>query len=299
MPDLNQRLAPLIHSTREVSFQMPSEIRRRGERRRVVRRIAVTGLVVVTVAGIGVGSAWALSGPVPAPDVATTSTPAEPSAPAVPPTLPDPTTTVPPPSTVPPASSPPATPPSGPRRSTGEPAAPTAIPSAAMLRPADVGSGYSASDAQEGDDHGSIAMMMSYCGQGDYTTADDHRVANRKRNVSRDDDRYVLEQVSRYAPTWAARHIDDLREVLPSCTTVDIMGDPNRRATLTVVGTDFAGDGAVLIRENLNGAVQYHAVVRQGDVEARLRIHTGATESQARAIVVAAAGRLCSTTPTC
>jgi hypothetical protein len=296
MHELNEVLGPLIQSTSEVIFEMPSEIRRRGERRRILRRTAVTGLVIVSVIGIGVGSAWALSGPAPAPDVAVTPSPSKPHATSVPPTKPPThTTTTPPATTSPPATRTPSESP----RSTGEPATPQSIPAAAMLQPADVGSGYTASDAQQGDDHGSIAMMMSYCGQGDYTNADEHRVVNRKRNVHADDERYVLEEVSGYQNTWAARHMDDLRAVLPRCTTVDIMGNPNQRATLTVVDSNFTGDGAILIRETRNGTVQYHAVVRQGSVEARLRIHNGATQSQARAVVVAAGARLCNATPSC
>jgi hypothetical protein len=294
MPELDEVLSPLIQSTSEVTFQMPSEIRRRGERRRILRRTAVTGLVLVSVIGIGVGSAWALNGPAPTPDVAVTPSPSTPPATSAPPTNPPTHTTTPPPTT-PPATSPP----TGSPRSTGEPATPRSIPTTAMLRPADVGSGYTASDAQEGDDHGSISMMMSYCGQGDYTNAGEHRVVNRKRNLHRDDEHYVLEEVSGYQNTWAARHMDDLRAVLPQCTTIDIMGDPNARATLTVVDSNFAGDEAILLKETRNGIVQYHAVVRQGNVEARLRIHTGATQSQARAVVVAAAARLCNATPTC
>ena len=256
----------------------------------------MTGLVLVSVIGVGVGSAWALSGPAPAPDVAITSSPRKPPATSVPPTKPPThTTTTPPPTTPPPATRSPSESPG----STGEPATPRSIPTAAMLQPADVGSGYTASEAQQGDDHGSIAMMMSYCGQGDYTNADERGVVNRKRNVHRDDERYVLEEVSGYQNTWAARHMDDLRAVLPRCTTVDIMGNSTQRATLTVVDSNFTGDGAILIRETRNGTVQYHAVVRQGNVEARLRIHTGATQSQARAVVVAAAARLCNATPSC
>jgi hypothetical protein len=290
MPELEEVLGTLIRSTSEVSFEMPSEIRRRGEHRRLVRRTVITGLVVVSVVGIGLGSAWALSGPSPAPDVATSSPPVASAPTTKPPTSAPTTTTTPPPTTPPPVT---------PTPSHGEVAPPKSIPAAAMLQPSDVGSGYAASDSQQGDDHGAIGMMMSYCGEGDYTNADDHRVVNRKRNVDRDDGRYVLVEVSGYQETWAARHMEDLRAVLPRCTTVDIMGDPNQRATLTVVDTDFAGDGAILVEETRNGVVQYHAVVRQADVEARLRIHIGTTQSQARAIVVAAAGRLCNATPSC
>jgi hypothetical protein len=120
-----------------------------------------------------------------------------------------------------------------------------------------------------------------------------------KRSLSQSDRRYVLEEVSRYEPTWAARHLSDLRYVLPRCPTVDIMGDPNNRATLTVVGSNFTGDDSILISEVRGTETQYHAVVRHGDLEARLRIHTGATETQARAIVVNAAHRLCAASPNC
>ncbi|HET8682871.1 MAG TPA: hypothetical protein VFM54_13530, partial [Micromonosporaceae bacterium] len=150
-----------------------------------------------------------------------------------------------------------------------------AIPEAAMLRASDVGAGFAASDEQEGDDHGSIPMMMSYCGQGDYTSADDHVLAHRRRSVGVDDERYVLAEVVRYQGAWASRHLADLRAALPRCRTLDIMGVPSERATLTVVATGFAGDGAILIKEVRGALTQYHAMVHRGTMEARLRIHIG------------------------
>ena len=47
------------------------------------------------------------------------------------------------------------------------------------------------------------------------------------------------------------------------------------------------------------GLDQGLAVVRRGDVEARLRIHIGASEAEARRIVARAGQRLCAATPTC
>ncbi|HZN18249.1 MAG TPA: hypothetical protein VFB84_08710 [Micromonosporaceae bacterium] len=174
-----------------------------------------------------------------------------------------------------------------------------AIPEAAMLRASDVGAGFAASDEQEGDDHGSIPMMMSYCGQGDYTSADGHVLAHRRRSVGVDDERHVLEEVVRYQGAWASRHLADLRAVLPRCRTLDIMGVPDARATLTVVANDFAGDGAVLIKEVRGALTQYHAMVHRGGVEARLRIHIGPSEAEARRITQLATERLCAALPSC
>jgi hypothetical protein len=162
-----------------------------------------------------------------------------------------------------------------------------------------VGTGYTTYDDQLGEDHGSITMMMSYCGQTAYSTAAEHELAYRKRSVGQSEQSYVHEEVTRYEATWAARHLNDLRGVLPRCKTVEIMGDPNNRVTLTVVGTNFTGDESILLSELGGSGTQYHAVVRQGDVEARLRIHTGATENEARAIAVNAAQRLCAASSSC
>lgn len=290
MPETSHFFAPLVRQANEVVFEMPAGVRRRGSRRRMHRQIAVAGLAALIVVGVGVGSAWALGHPAGGPEIAVTPTPTQTAAPSPVTTAPtEPSPTEPSPTDPPPSTSTP-----------GPPTEmPTEIPRAALLKAADVGTGYTTSDAQEGDDHGSIAMMMSYCGQSDYSTAAEHRLANRRRGLSRSHQRYVLEEVSRYEPTWAPRHLSDLRHVLPRCPTVDIMGNPNDRATLTVVGSNFTGDESILIKEVRGSETQYHAVVRHGDLEARLRIHTGATETQARAIVVNAAQRLCTASPTC
>lgn len=299
MPEMNDLFAPFGRETEGVVFDMPTEIRRRGDRRRIQRRVVVAGLAALVVVGAGVGSAWALSSQSAAPDVGTTPSPSltaptslSPSPDSASPTAPEsgtrsPTGT----------STGTTTRPSVTTRSSAPP--PTTIPTAALLQSGDVGTGYTASDVQEGDDHGSIGSLMSYCGQTGFSDAPEHRVLNHRRSLQQSDQRYVLQEVSWYESDWAERHLRDLRAVLPKCRTVDIMGDPNRRATLTVVGTDFAGDGTVLVKEVRGSETQYHAVVRQDGYEARLRIHTGATESTARAITVKAAQRLCAASPSC
>ena len=262
MPDTDDHFAPLVRDVNRVVFAVPEEVRRRGSRRRLSRGLGMAALAAVVVAVIALGSTWVIGRP-------TLMPPGQSPSPTV--------------STAPP---------------TTEPTS-VDIPLQALLQATDVGTGYATADGQQGDDHGAIGMMMSYCGESDYSTAFEHRLANHKRSVGQSDQRYVLEEVSRYEATWAARHLSDLRAALPRCQMVDVLGDQNHRVTLTVVGSDFAGDESVLIRETFGNETQYHAVVRRGDVEARLRIHTGATESEARAIVVKAGERLCAAVPSC
>jgi hypothetical protein len=231
----------------------------------VSRRVAVTGLAALIVAVIAIGSIWAIGRP-------TLTPPGQSPSPAVS-VVPSPT-------------------------GSDSPAPSAEIPSSAMLQAADVGVGYIASDSQV-NDHGSIVMMMSYCGQGNYSTAAQHQLAFRLGSVGQSDQAYVVEEVSLYEATWAARHISDLRAALPRCQTVDVMANPNYRVNLTVVASNFVGDESLLIKETGYNGTQYHAVVRQGDFEARLRIHTGATESEARAIATNAAQRLCAVAPSC
>lgn len=174
------------------------------------------------------------------------------------------------------------------------------IPAAAMLTGEDVGPGYTAEEWLQGDDHGSIDMMLAYCGVYDYSEAVDHEITYRRGSAGRgDEEHYVLETVKRYEPGWAQRYIDDVVATLPGCASIPVMGNPNDVAVWTIAGMDFAGDGSLLIHEEWPGGVQFHALVRQGDVVAVLRIHTGGDEDHAGAIVDAAAERLCAAADSC
>ena len=80
-----------------------------------------------------------------------------------------------------------------------------------MLRGGDVGSDYRVSDGGP-DDHGSIPMLMAYCGEHDYTDASSHVGESRNRSMGDGSgERYVLQTVQRYEAGWAARHLADLR----------------------------------------------------------------------------------------
>jgi hypothetical protein len=291
MSDINEFLAPIVDVAGRTVWDMPADVRRRGTRRRAQRRAIAAGAAALLVVGVVAGASWAIGRPVAGPGLghvpgdsqSTTTTPLAPSASNAPTGSPTPSAT---------AST----------KAAGTPGTPgtagTAIPEAAMLRGPDVGSGYTAAEWTEGEDSGNIRMMMSYCGQGNYTSAREHEVAWRWRTVS-DTDRTVFEEVSRYEATWAARHMADLRATLPRCETVDLMGDPKARVAWTVIATDFTGDGAVLLKEVRGSQVQYHAMAYRGDLEVRLRIMIGATEAQARTITQRASDRLCAASPSC
>lgn len=177
------------------------------------------------------------------------------------------------------------------------------IPAEAMLTGEDVGPGYTAAEWLQGDDHGSIGMMLAYCGVDEYTEAFDHEITFRRGSVGInlgdgvESAQFVLETVRRSEPGWAQRYLDDLATAVPGCPSVAIMGDPSQIATMTIIDADFIGDGSLLIRDESSQGTQFHAVVRQGDVMAELRIHTGGDEDHARAIVHAAAERLCAADP--
>jgi hypothetical protein len=173
------------------------------------------------------------------------------------------------------------------------------IPANALLTADDVGMGYIVTDSPQGDDHGSLTMLLAYCGVDDYSQAPGHVLATERTSVGRDEEDYLLATVTRYEVGWAERHLDDLRTALAECDAIPVMGNPDDIAAMTMVELDTAGDGSLLLREVRPTGTQYHAVIRQGDLEARLRIHTGGDESHARAIMNAAAERLCASVEAC
>jgi hypothetical protein len=281
MPDTNELFTPFVRDAAALVFEPSTSVRHRGARRRQRRRVVIATCAVLAVAGITATSAWGLRQQGAGPNVATTSSPTPQ------PTLPSAT-----------PSEPPASPtPSATPSTTSAPSGTTPIPREALLRPADVGTGYTG-EPYEGDDHGAIGMMLAYCGQSS-GAAPEHRLLTDKWSINRGEGVYVFEDVSRYKPGWAAQHMRDLRAAAPRCPTIDVGGNPDNRETFTVVAVDFAGTGSILIRVVGKDETEYLAVVQQGDVEARLRIHNGSTQAQARAIAVKAAERLCAATPTC
>jgi hypothetical protein len=219
---------------------------------------------------------------------------------AAPTTTPEPTpTSLPSPS---PSTGPDATP--APTGRAGEP-----IPAAAMLRGTDIGRGFTTTDDRRmvHNDHGRLGMLLAYCGEVDFGPPYESIQAERTRTASDGPgaERRVSQVVERHSRGNAARYLAGLRSVLPKCRTpFHYQANPKAESTLTVVGSGEYGDDSLLIRHNGTASsgqtyVEYHAVVRQGDVAMTVRIHIGATERQARALVSRLASRLCAATPTC
>jgi hypothetical protein len=185
---------------------------------------------------------------------------------------------------------------------TGEP-----IPAAAMLRAADIGMGYRTSDDRQvvTNDHGSLGMLLAYCGQYDYGPGHEAIRAERVRSAGDGSmDRHVNQMVERYGLADARRYLAGLRTVLPKCRTLRVQNDPREHSRLTVVGSGQYGDDSLLIRhdrQRYDGVrqVEFLAVVRQGEVVTILRIHIGATEARVREIVRRLAARLCAATSAC
>jgi hypothetical protein len=174
----------------------------------------------------------------------------------------------------------------------------TEIPETALLTAEDVGPGYTAGPWEIMlTDHGSLTMLMWHCGEGRYSEASEHTIAALAGGAGRSEQEYVHVLLTRYEAGWAESHLSDLVSVLPRCARISLGGGVV--VTLSVVDSDFAGDGSLLVREEDGDETQYHALVRQGDVQALLRIHTGGDESQPRSIATAAAVRLCEAVDTC
>jgi hypothetical protein len=254
-----------------------------GEHGRRARLVAATSVVAVA---LTLTTACA-GGPVtaaPSPSGGPSTTPA-PTTPA--PSTPEPTTSPAPPGTT---------------RTTA-----AGIPAAAMLRATDIGPGFTTSDDRRivMNDHGSLTMLLAYCGQYGYGPAHEDILADRTRAAGDGTmDRGVYQLVERYSRADAQRYLAGLRTVLPKCRTLSIQHDSREHSTLTVVGTGRYGDDSLLIRhdrERYDGVreLEYLAVVRQGEIVTIVRIHIGATEARAREIVRRLAQRLCAATAAC
>jgi hypothetical protein len=246
------------------------------------RRAGFAGaLMIAVVSGCGT-SPQALPTSTPPPSATPTSTP-----------TPEPTST--------PEPEPAPTP--SPTRQAGEP-----IPAGAMLRGTDIGREYTTTDDPRmvHNDHGRLGMLLAYCGEVDFGPPYESIQAERTRTATDGPGakRRVAQSVERHARGNAARYLAGLRSVLPKCRKFFVQANPKAESTLTVVGSGEYGDDSLLLRHNGTASsgqkyVEYHAVVRQGDVAMTVRIDIGATESQARALVRRLADRLCTATPTC
>lgn len=276
-----------------------------SRRLRLRRTLAGSAAVVATIAAAS-GVAFATQsrpGPPPPPTATRPAVTATATPPATASPSPSPSTD----QSRPESPTPAHTPTGNPTEGTGTPpVVSAAIPRSAMLAGRDVGSGFTVSDDISPGDHGSLFALLSYCGYGSptWTAKDDHVVDQRGRGLTASDERYVLQEATRYDPGWAARVLVELQTALKSCRTVDIGGNPEDTSTLTIAASGFAGEGSLLVKEVRSRpdgtSTHYHLALRQGDVYAHVRLHLdGITEKAAVDIGRRAAQRLCAASPTC
>ncbi|HEX2773643.1 MAG TPA: hypothetical protein VHN18_14600 [Micromonosporaceae bacterium] len=262
-------------------FAVPEAIRRRGRQRSQHQALAA-GLTVVALAA---GTGWAATfGPV---DRSTDPGPASiTTAPASPSPSPLPTRT------------PPRSP--APSATTGPSA--TALPgpgdlSSRMLRPADLGPGSwrprPPVDSFDGPDLWHWTSACPAYDSADYPSLrrqEDLDVTGFATGTTMDSP-YVFEHVHRYAVGWGPRALDDVSRAVPVCV------DAPQAIRRSIVATGFAGDEALLIREEFPAVgaepfVTLAAVVRVGDLVATVLFSPDRDEQYARNVAAAAANRL-------
>lgn len=267
-----QRIDPdftsMIRDAGTVRWAEPTAVRRRGQQRGR-RKAAMAALAAVLVVGSGLGSAWTLR------DRWSMPTPPGPPATIAPPTATPSSTPGPGPATL-----------DSTRRK-------------ALLWATDVDTDeYEVDETQQGDDHGGLPALMSYCGQSE-SAAPGHEVSRYRLWVKqKGGPKSVLQEVREYQPTWAQRHLADLRAAVQNCPTVDIMGDSNDRSTLVIVEQYVEGAQLLVVKETRTNAtgtsIGYHAIIVKGDLETSLRAHLPGVSTEVVAQMIGtAAERLC------
>jgi hypothetical protein len=265
-------------------FAPAEAVRRRGHQR-AFRQTVVAGAVVFAVAAAGAG--WAAvrlpHGPGRQQPAATTSPSVQPS---VAPESPAPTGT-------------------GAIGTAPPPPAPSDL-TALLLRPADLGPGNwqatGGAEPFEGPDE--WAWAFTDCPA--YRSADYpslRQILKVTFDGYHDGQRYMTQQVHRYAPGWGTRALDDVRHVLATCPGPTAPPSPDGSATshYAVVDTGFAGDQALLVQEDINTYgtdkklktdTSFAAVVRVGDLVTTVWASSNVSRDAVRALAVKAADRL-------
>ncbi|MFR9777772.1 hypothetical protein ACL02O_17170 [Micromonospora sp. MS34] len=264
-------------------FALPEAVRRRGRQRSQHRALA-TGLALVAVVGAGVGGATYLAPADHAPGPAASQT----------------GMTAPPARTSTPAASP--------------SAARTAVPdpgpmnlSTLLLRPQDLGPGRWQERRPTEPFSGDTWHWADLCAG--YRSADypslRHQADVAVTGYATGSTDYLDEHLHRYGGGWGPKALDDVRRVLTTCH-----GAPPSSGTsggpapdrYTVVASGFAGDEALLVREEQwyydgdtlapDPRVTLTAVVRVGDLVGTVMFAPDRDEAYAKAVAAAAADRL-------
>jgi hypothetical protein len=250
-------------------FAPPDAIRRRG-RQRAHRQTLVIGLAVLVAIGGGVG--WAAAALDLGPDRNTNPPIGTSESSTAPPTEPARSSTTPPGP--------------APTGSGGLGTAP-ADPAKLLLRVADLGPGnWQRFELNEPFSSADTWYWDSACTAYRSTDYPSLRHIDALATIGyRHSSANVQQHVTRYAPGWGAKALDDTRAVLARCAT----DATTRRA---VLGGGFAGDESLLVREEGTGYVVLVAVVRVGDLVTLVKFLDTTVEAYARQVAARAADRL-------
>jgi hypothetical protein len=264
----------------------------RTSRRRRMRRIVTASAAAATALVLISGVAYAVGGkrttqPAPRPaDTASVS-----RSPSAAPTEPGPAPSSPDTAT---GSTKPGSPSASPR---GD----TAIPASAMLQGSDIGPNYR-SRPIEGDDHGILAMIFSYCGA-TFPQPGSTELASRSTFISRDAQHAVLQRTARYRPGEAGQAVQHVRTMLTGqCAVISNGGNPGDQSRFLIEAVDIAGNSALLIREDRSNDAgttrSYRIVIEQYDMFTEIRTTGGMEEFDVYGMARSASQRMCEATPT-
>lgn len=160
------------------------------------------------------------------------------------------------------------------------PGPPTGVTAGMMLRPQDVGSGYTAETASGGDWTFEFNAAVLGCRRGARPDA----VAERNRTLRKgrpQAETFVNQETSRYADDEAAQYLNEIRSRAQSC------------APVTVAAQGFAGDESLLVVfDHGGGNLAKIVLVRVGDVLTEIYSKPGRSDAASRELGRKAAARL-------
>ncbi|MFD6681142.1 hypothetical protein [Micromonospora parva] len=277
--------ADIYRDTEHLTWAPTEQVRERGRRRTRQTRIAATLAGVVAVVVVATGAVALAGGQdgAPTPVLPATGSPTPtptPSATSAPPPPPTTSTT-------------PAVPPSSPSTTSGSPSkgpTSTTIPTEALLRAADLPTGYRpAGNDLDGDWSFNFAASMA-CQDTPNLSAKER--AERGAVFQKLDVSPVIERVRRYS-------LDGAKATIVWARTVTECEPGNERKSLSIVDSGFAGDGSLLIRFNAEGLISYTLFVRQDDLVAEIWLGSVTNRTEVRRLAQRAADRLCAGTDAC
>ena len=266
MPDVG--FEQFYRDTATLTWPAADAIARRGrQRRRRQRIVAALGAATVLIGAVAAGAAvrGGGSGPAPVPPASQPATP--------------PTATTSPSGSPSAAASPSGAGPSG-SATSGRTARPlTQVPLAAMLRPADAGTGtWTVEEEANGD--WTVYFTLSLCtvAMGPGGTDLDTRERSLRRGEAE-----IAQRVRAFSPADAAAELAALRAKVSACATFRSRYT-GEEITLRIVRDGFAPDAdeSFLVESRAGGEVGWHVLVRKGSLVAEVVVWPNSQDESVR-----------------